>query len=286
MKNILIDVKKGNSEIFDEISKYVCENKIDENSIKLSFDKILKIEVFDEKIKDSFLKFISKKIADYILLRVEPDMIMKEVKEECMEFFSDEIEDIFQKAQWELIYKNDESIIEHLENINNNVFDGLKANGMFNLTGFLNFKYEDRKLEIKECVNITLDESLTNDDYHNFVNILKKFINIQKSKIDTVHVIILAEDDFEIITSDNERVDLREVEDIWDEELIENQIQKEQIYIIMSLLMTLSPQNIIIHTNDLQDPFISQTLKNIYRDRATVCNDCKLCNSIRETRKK
>ncbi|MNM29884.1 hypothetical protein D3C81_404320 [compost metagenome] len=50
--------------------------------------------------------------------------------------------------------------------------------------------------------------------------------------------------------------------------------------------MTLSPQNIIIHTNDLQDPFISQTLKNIYRDRATVCNDCKLCNSIRETRKK
>lgn len=283
MKNILIDVKKENKKIVEKINIYIDENQINKEYLDLTFSKVIKISIFNEEIEHSFLMFISQLLAEYILHEVEPTIIMKEVKEECVEFFSDEIEDIFQRVQWELIYKQDQETIKYTKKLELDIFEGLQKNGMFNLNGFLNFKYEERKLEIKEHVNIALDESLIDDDYNSFVNILRRLISIQKPKIDTVHVILLADDDCEVITGDNERVDIREVEDIWDEEVTDDQIQKELIYILMSLLMTLCPKEVVIHTNELQDPFIPQTLKKVYKN-TVICNGCKLCNNIRETR--
>jgi putative sporulation protein YtxC len=256
----------------------------DSDSFAVSLDEMIIVDIKDDKKEDIYIDFVSNILTKYVIAAVEPNVIRDEVEKECQDFFSEDIEDIFERVQWQLLHRSEEITNSYFNRIKEDIFDGLKKHGMFNLNGFLNFKYSMRRLEIRDYINMVLDEYLTDDESDQFVSLLRKFVTIQQAKTDLIHIVVLGQNDYELITGNQERIDLKDVEKILDEMVIDENNQIEQLHLIMSVLMTLSPSEIIIHTNDEQDPYVGQTLKKIYEDRATICHGCEFCEAIRTTR--
>lgn len=285
MKTIRIDAKHHNEPILEDILLKVVEGSFKKGSFMVSLNKSIIVDIKDEENENLYIDFISTTLVNYIISNIEPSIIMEEVDMSCGEFYSDEIDEISQRVQWQMLYRNDETSQKYVKQLKNDIFNCLTNHRNFNLNGFLNFKYSERRIEIQSYINMVLDEYLTDDENDQFVSILKKFVAIQPILTKSIHVVILSDNDYEIITDKNERVDMKDIEEILEEIELENDISMiEHLHLIMSVLMTLSPNELKIHTKEKNDPYIAQTLKKIYEERAIICHDCDFCEIIKNTR--
>lgn len=143
-----------------------------------------------------------------------------------------------------------------------------------------------KKNEIEELMSEELNQILEEEEFENFIDILKQFIAIKLPQNELVHFVMIKDKDFEFITGNRKRVDLNEVNEICNELESVTDYKIETRDFILGVLMTLAPKNLIIHTNHKQDPNVVYMLNKIYGERASECQGCEFCESIRATRDK
>lgn len=153
--------------------------------------------------------------------------------------------------------------------------DYFQENSYINLDGFVHFRLKKYLADLKYCVEATIDEFLMEQEYQEFLKLLKYFVTLQEPKIDQVHITTDQEGNFQIRDSELKVLDYSFQEDSGFS-YFNAKAQKEDF--IISFLVNFAPKKIVVHqVLCYYYPKAVEAILNIFNERVVICKNCKLC---------
>lgn len=152
----------------------------------------------------------------------------------------------------------------------------LEQHNVMNIVGFIRFRLTDYRNELREVAEYAIDEYIMDQQYQEFISLLKYFVYIQETKIPVAHLMHRGGNEFTLYNEQMKPIDTEQFEG-FTLELLDKEINFEDM--IVSTLISVSPQKIVIHTRDPEEQVI-KTIMQIFENRAMVCTYCKLCGSV------
>ncbi|RAP75420.1 putative sporulation protein YtxC [Paenibacillus montanisoli] len=150
----------------------------------------------------------------------------------------------------------------------------LGSHTRLNLDGFVTFRLAAYWLELKEVVAYAVDEYVMDKQYQEFISLLKYFVRMQEVKLPIVHVLHKGGSEFVLYDQDFQMLETVQADRIV-AEMLESEMNMEDM--IVSTLITVSPQQIVIHTRQPDLP-VMRTLETIFEHRVRLCCTCGHCN--------
>ena len=160
----------------------------------------------------------------------------------------------------------------------NSFYEYIEKNKSMVLDGFANFRLKEYAYMIDSTVEFSVNKFLVDQEYEEFIKLLKSYIKSKNNAVDIVHLIYASEtcillDKYKNIISLNKNIlNAKYLSDI---------SFSSNDYTLNTLLNIL-PAVLNIHIIDKEDDFI-RTLKLIFDDRVFICTDCSLCKTYRLT---
>lgn len=267
-------VHVGISESIEKNTHFVrlyCDDEVYTDKIYNMFKLYMSNIIFQIILKNFSKKEMSNFLSDtYFFLRYEE---IDEISKRIMNVLLDKVELIDENSIYYENRKNE--IVKKIEGL-------IEDNREFNLDGFLRFRFKDFKQEILDIVDKVVENYMAEKEYDEFIKLLKYFVEIQDSKIDTVNLYIDKNGDYTI--KDNSGKDLK---GILFKDLTDLKYSKETNFedILISGLITSVPEEIIIHCpqNSKNQEFIA-TLKSVFGDRLSLCDSCSVCINIMKSK--
>ena len=269
-------IKNNNKQILDyllaEFQNMNLENTyISQNSFKYYQNIIVHytgknenvfIYKLSEIITNCIMKFYEKNIvkrvinSDYFYFDVREKKV---INNNCYELLNDEQSNDFLKRKEKILSCLIEYISEHK---------------FFILDGFVNFRLFEYNSLIEECVDCAVNKFIIDKEYKEFIELLRGYINSQKTRSETIHVIY----------SNSEPI-LMEKQNIL---VYENQFEHPKYLsditfsskdYCLNALLNLLPKKIIVHLLVDEDEFI-ETLRLIFQNRLMICKECNICKTF------
>ncbi|EPZ60870.1 ytxC-like family protein [[Clostridium] sordellii ATCC 9714] len=142
----------------------------------------------------------------------------------------------------------------------------IENNNYIDIDGFVKFRMKELIGYISNIADSALEEYLVKKDYDEFISVLKYFIKVQDTKIDTLKIYIRKDNSF-ILYDKNDNI----IENENDKELMDMFIKENLNYedFLISTLLSLCPNHIIIYdslkTNSSRE--VVDTIKAIFENR-------------------
>lgn len=266
-------IKNNNEEILNYLLRKIENINMDELYISKTEFKYYKNIIVHYKgtQSDKFINKLSLVLTKCVIKFYEKKLIKTIV---ATDYF------YFNDLEREIILNNcEELLIEDAlrkEQIFLSTRDYIEDNKFFILDGFVNFRLFKYKNQLSEIVDSAVNKYIIDKEYHEFVQLLKAYINSQKSRTGTVHVIyknegpILLDESGEVIVYEGKYLKPKYLSDI---------SFSSKDYCLNELL-NLLPQKIIVHLITELDEFIN-TLQLIFKGRIIICEECNVCNTFR-----
>lgn len=254
----------------------ICESI--ENGI--SIDRIVcDDDVYDEKLQSLIDLYCSN-----ILYRVS----IKEYKQK--EFFeymtenyfclsSDEIIEVEYKCMKVLISENilfDEYNIYCLNIINEiveKIKECIKETHQINIEGFIRFRMKDIASKIEMIIDKVVESYMIEKEYNEFIKLLKYFVNIQDSKIESVEIILDDDGEYKILDENGNDIFLNFTQDLSDLSFRANTNVED---VIISGLITNCPRRILItNKENCKNKEFVDTIVNVFGERVEFKNEKK-----------
>ncbi len=156
------------------------------------------------------------------------------------------------------------------------VAEYLNANHLLNVEGMVRFRLLRYTEHLRGIVEYAIDEYTADKQYEEFISLLKYFVYIQEAKIPAAHLIHKGAHEFDLLNEKMEPIETKQL-DQFVVEMIDKEINYEDM--IVSTLITVSPQHVYIHTRN-PDMQVIRTIQQIFEDRAAVCTSCPLCRPL------
>ena len=154
-------------------------------------------------------------------------------------------------------------------------YDYISTHHSIILTGFINFRLYHYREILENLVDFSVNQFIIEKEYFEFISMLKLYINAQPTLIEKVHVVcvdydmILLDENLDVIDIDKNSLNAKYLSDV---SFSNNDY-------ILNTLLTLLPKHIYLHTVSASANFdFINTLKLIFENRITVCNDCSICH--------
>ena len=244
---------------------------------------------YNEKIKEIINMYVSN-----ILYRI---VIENYRKKEMFEFLTDnyfflkqneilEIEnEIMKVLKCEYLNDKEGSVycLNRINSIINKIQECISENQEINVDGFLTFRMRKLRKEIEEVIEKVIEMYMVEKEYNEFVKLLKYFVNIQECKIEEVNIIINEDNKYKV--EDKEGRDLYKdflKELTGDEKDLEVNIED----ILISGLITSSPENIVIHGKEnCNNKEFLETIENVFGNKVRYCDKIDECIEIKNMSK-
>jgi len=152
----------------------------------------------------------------------------------------------------------------------------LKHVHLLNVEGMVRFRLHRYTDQLRDIVEYAIDEYTADKQYEEFISLLKYFVYIQEAKIPAAHLIHKGGHEFSLLNERMEPIETKQL-DQFVVEMIDKEINYEDM--IVSTLITVSPQNVYIHTRNPEMQVI-KTIRQIFEDRASVCTNCPRCRPL------
>ncbi|MBP7332361.1 MAG: YtxC-like family protein [Firmicutes bacterium ADurb.Bin373] len=235
-----------------------------------------------EEAQNIFKHFLADSISDIILNHWE-NILLKDIIKENYYYFAEDEKDLIYSYALQHINRDGQNSRDTLYwlrrkgRILQKLLDFLHNNNRIVIEGFIRFRLKEYIGELKEAADRAVDDFLIEREYREFVQLLKYFVDIQESKIDTVHVLINDDGVFKLFDDHMQpvRSDYMEGYII---DFVDNEINYEDL--LISALITIAPKEITLHykhKNNLRTPL--DTIKNVFTGRVKECRGCRLCAS-------
>lgn len=139
----------------------------------------------------------------------------------------------------------------------------LKENDVFILDGFINFRLEEYKKELRDIVYSAGEEYVAIREYEEFLDMLRFFVSVQSPREDTVHII---KNGGRLCVLNKRKKDITTV---YANEFSETEEELTNEDIVLSALISIAPLHIVIHDDSANDK-IYETIKEIFSDVSFV----------------
>jgi putative sporulation protein YtxC len=230
----------------------------------------------NEKQRDRIAWQVGKILTRYICDHLEPKWISKMIHSSHHYFTKKEIRQIQQlvleqleTSAWEcqqVIYRS------RREKLEKQITGFLKENHHIALDGFVSFRLKTYRKTLMACVEETIQAYRLKRQYHEFIELLRIFIESRPPKIGLVHV-IHDNQQFHVLKADGTPVLDKDLEPVFMEMADQTASQKDYL---MSILLSMTPERIIIHTT-CPDENVIKTLMQIFEGRVMTCDGCSQC---------
>lgn len=250
-------------------------------------DEILIREDFCD-INATFCQCVANALSDIVINHWEPKIIKKIIKDNYFYFNSAEQNKVFEFT--EDILNLNENLgkrqlgcrIKRKGVVLHRIMDYVKTHNTIIIDGFVRFRLKDYMEQLEETVDKATDEYLMDREYREFIKLLRHFVELQESKLQTVNVVF----------EDNEFFLFDEHSSIIEKDTGIDMIAKDNPDInvddmIVSTLINLAPKRIVLHGNFCKEKReMVNALFNIFEGKVSFCSHCDLCLKIRPLKTK
>jgi len=152
----------------------------------------------------------------------------------------------------------------------------LDRSSVFDIEGFLHFRAQEYKGEVKKAVEFAIDEYVIEREYLEFIQLLKQFVDRQKPRLDSLHVGITPQGKFHLYNNEGVKVTHQFLEDYQ----LDNVHELGYEDLLISALIAVAPRQITIHIRyeDYKDTL--QTIRSVFGDRVRDCEGCAICEKF------
>jgi putative sporulation protein YtxC len=218
-------------------------------------------------------------VAEYILAVDEPELIRGIISREFHPKHREEIDQVAEYT-FHLLHETetdegDRSFDQRKEKMVRTVVRYLSQHRNLAVDGFVRFRLKKYHRVLVNLVEHAIDEYLLDQEYQEFIDLLKYFVLVQKSKVPMVHVIHTGKRKFQVLEADGRPLRLKEMDGVV-QEMMDHSYSQEDL--IVSTLLTVAPERIILHTRHDKENVI-RTLMQIFEGRVVVCHGCPECRS-------
>ncbi|MFD0677816.1 MULTISPECIES: sporulation protein YtxC [unclassified Paenibacillus] len=236
-----------------------------------------------DKRMDALIQKVSEKIADWVISDKEEELLRALILKEFDYKQETDINSILGYYRQMLMvektnefWEQREMVLRRKEKIRQGIQSFLQENTVLNIDGFMRFRLDEYTEELREIAEYAIDEFLMDQQYREFISLLQYFVYIQEAKIPLAHLIHKGGNEFLLFNEEMEKIDTSG-DTTLTIEMLEKDINFEDV--IVSTLISVSPQLIYIHTRD-PDVQIIQTIKQIFENRVEICEYCRLCQNL------
>lgn len=230
---------------------------------------------------DSFVNELSRTLSFIIINLYEKNIIDNLIKSEYFYFENLERKKIANIA-YEDLYDNEEAVYnasERFDILYKTLYSYLIFNRSLVFKGFITFRIKKYFESLLEQIDKSVSKFIVEKEYTEFISLLRMYINSEKPLCNEVHLIyynskpILLDEDKNIINVEEDMSYRKYLSDI---------TFSNNDYTLNTLL-NLIPKKINIHLIDENiDEFIN-TIKLIFEDRVSFCNDCSICKIYKKS---
>ena len=146
-----------------------------------------------------------------------------------------------------------------------------------NIDGFISFRLQEYGKELKEVVEYAIDEFLVDQQYEEFVGLLKYFVYFQEPQMPLAHVVHKGGRELLLFDDKMNSLDCRSDDAVYVERINQQDMEMEDA--VVSTLISVSPAKLIIHTRDVQMPAV-KTIQQIFEKRVEICHYCPKCHAF------
>lgn len=222
------------------------------------------------KNTDIFLNKFSTLLTYVVLDFYEPTLIKNMINTNYFYFSTEDKKQIYNLCLTNVDFSSCISIINI---ISNSFYDYFKQNKYVILDGFVNFRLKNYLQELDYIVDMCVNKFIIDREYNEFINLLKTYIQTTPTNSETIHLIYKNE---ESTLLDSNKNLIKFNNDLINQKYISDISFSSNDFALNSLL-TLLPKHLYVHLLCKEDDFI-RTLKSIFNNRISICNDCDLCN--------
>lgn len=227
---------------------------------------------------DQVIKSVSKAIANFVIEEKEQRFLRYIITKDYGYNQQDEIDHILEYCNQFLngIEESESGQAAkklRLQKVMTKVQNYLEEHTHINIEGFMRFRLRSYLEELNDIVEYAIDEFLMEKQYQEFISLLKYFVYIQEAKIPVAHLMHRGGHEFTLLNESMQPIDTDQYEN-FTVELLDKEINFEDM--IVSALITVSPQKVYIHTREPEMQVI-KTILNIFENRSLLCINCKSC---------
>lgn len=224
----------------------------------------IRSEIIDN---EGLIKIIGANIASYIVGEYYHIVTSELIDNECENLGFNDLEK--KKIQTQInhtIFKGNSPVNKGLIcEVQRRLTDYLKDNSEINIPGFTKFRLKDLLDNIKLIVDGAVSECIIEHEYNEFIGLLRYFVQTQWPKVDEVHI-YFKNGEYVLRGDDNKPID-----NLFVEELRNDDIEMTKEDMLIGSLITLAPQKIVIHTrNHLKNKEIINTISKVFENQVVL----------------
>ncbi|MHA0856647.1 putative sporulation protein YtxC [Paenibacillus sp. CMAA1364] len=159
----------------------------------------------------------------------------------------------------------------------------LLENNELNIDGFVSFRLQEYGKELREVVEYSVDEFLVDQQYEEFVGLLKYYVYFQQPQIPMAHVVYTGGRELLLFDEKMNPLECNNDESVFLERINQQDMEMEDA--VVNTLISVSPAKLVIHTRDVQMPVI-QTIIHIFEKRVKICHYCPKCHAFFKEKEK
>lgn len=221
------------------------------------------------------------------------EMVIKNYKEkELFEFITDtyfflkqeeilEVETIIMDVFFRRTSIRDETSV-YCENKINTIITKIKEcleeNNEFNINGFITFRMKELKNYIESIIDKIIEKYMVEKEYKEFIKLLRYFVDIQDSRIDTVNIFINNSGEYTVLNENNSNLFSEFMKELSDCKLgVDANVED----VIISGLITNAPKKINIYQKKYctNKEFID-TIINVFGNRVNFISEVNLTKNL------
>lgn len=149
-----------------------------------------------------------------------------------------------------------------------------EENTSVHVDGFIRFRLNAYTDELREIAEYAVDEYILDQQYQEFISLLKYFVFVQETKIPVAHLMHQGEHQFMLLNEHMRPIETKHMTSVV-MEMADHDMEMEDM--IVSTLINVSPQKIYIHTRQPELQVI-RTIQQIFDNRAHICVYCPVCS--------
>lgn len=286
MSSIMISTLNIDPEVRGSLLKEI--NFLRREGIKVEYDEKVdgKYLFLDCAVSetDEVIRISHEKIFRYYLASIITDLLMNEIAKEMMRriirtkyhyLSREELKQIVQNAYLYLSNLDDEGDIGKTLFRHNQILaevnQYMESNALFYLEGFLRFRLKDYFKELEISIEKAVENFLIEQEYNEFLRLLRYFVEIQEPRIEEVHVMIKGKQSFCLLDEEKQPINEDQLQGVLTE--LNEDVDYEDL--LLSTLITISPRRIVLHI--VKRTEIVETILNVFRERVIICQGCDLC---------
>jgi putative sporulation protein YtxC len=228
-----------------------------------------------------FKYYVANALSDVILGDCERALIDKLVRESHCSFTPEERASINSLAEEHLNSRPGATGIDPFPRIArkgrvlSRLNEFLETSNSVMLEGFITFRLREYIEELGRAVDRAVDDFLLEREYHEFIRLLKYFVDIQEPKIDEVHVVLGESGAFKLVDRQHNTISDAHLEEFV-AEMVENEINHDDL--LISALITVAPQRITLHCSEEErHRECIRTIDSVFAGRVSYCTGCATC---------